>query len=220
MDQKWGCYQHQQVSFKTFIMYREEGEMLLSNGLLICWFQQIHSILHFSTYCHRKFSAAWFTQNLNWKKGQHFFLQAELLFFYVKALEVISFLSLEITCRRGWEYVLDFAVTVALVYSWDLGKSNALAVLPCGLHIQSPFLGKGTRSRLFREGGGKIKALRFLYLHHSIKLKIKILLSRQKFHRLWAAGLIGNQNFWVLSSSHHWVTVWLWTWHGSCNFKH
>lgn len=154
MDQKWGCYQHQQVSFKTFIMYREEGEMLLSNGLLTCWFQQIHSILHFSTYCHRKFSAAWFTQNLNWKKGQHFFLQAELLFFYFKALEVISFLSLEITCRRGWEYILDFAVTVTLVYSWDLGKCNALAVLPCGLHIQSPFLGKGTRSRLFREGGG------------------------------------------------------------------
>lgn len=72
IDQKWGCYQGQQVNIKSPNMCRGEGEMLLSNGLLSCCFQQIHSFLHFSTYCHRKFSEARFTENLNWKKDDIF----------------------------------------------------------------------------------------------------------------------------------------------------
>lgn len=49
MDQKRGCYQCQQVNIKSTDMHKEKGEMLLSDGLLSCCFQQIYSVLHFST---------------------------------------------------------------------------------------------------------------------------------------------------------------------------
>lgn len=81
----------------------------------------------------------------------------------------------------------------------DLQKSSALAVLPCGLHMQSPFQGKGTRSRLLYKN---LKAFFPSSFHKTegkkaaVQPKISQTMSCWSF---WKPGLLGPFTFSPLS---------------------